>query len=120
MVKEALSVVGIAASIGMSIWAAIVLKKRKQTGLRPQDYYVEEPVAPGLLEIDGFVVIARFQESFMADLCRQKLEVEGIECVVLNQPTVGTERDLRLEGGIRIAVRSEDSENAASLIREVG
>lgn len=108
------------ASIGASIAATIVLKRRMDSGHRPHDYYVEDSLNSAGLDPESPITIARFTETYMADLCKAKLEAEGIDCTILNRPSINTGRSLRVEGGVQVAVMAKDAERAAGIIREVG
>lgn len=105
-----LSDIAQAVLIGVLLATGILLLRRSRSSkaliLRPEDVGATA---------DGFLIIAQFERSYEADLCREMLQAEGIQCTTLDRPSLGVVRPMS-RGGIRIAVRAEDADRAVSLL----
>lgn len=106
--------------VGVGALALIGLSRRLTRGYKPRAYYLEDTINYANANPSDFITIAKFEELYLADLCKETLDAEEISCVVLNKPVLSNIHRLRTTGGIQVAVMAKDAERAAGIIRDVG
>ena len=84
---------------------------------KPPTYYVEQPeIDP--LKPDELVTVARFCSSLEAELGKSTLENEGIEAAIMGA-IISSIHGSSTRMGIALNVRSEDTERALAILRDI-